>query len=50
VLNTMPYSVYGRLMSSDGRRTQTPSSAGFDGPIGFADGVSQAASLSGTDY
>ena len=50
VNNTIAYSVYGRLMSSDGRRTQTPSSAPFDGPILFADGVSQAQSLSGTEY
>ena len=51
VSNTIPYSVYGRLMSSDGRRTQTPSSPTLDGPTVFVvDGVSQAQSLSGADY
>jgi len=50
VNNTIPYSVYGRLMSSDGRRTQTPSNPAFDGPIGFADGTSQGQPLSGSDY
>ena len=50
VNNTIDYTVYARLMSSDGRRTQTPTSATFDGPIGLSGGVSQADSLSGKDY
>lgn len=50
VNSTIDYTVYARLMSSDGRRTQTPSSAPFDGPIGLPGGVSQADSLSGADW
>jgi len=49
--STIPYSVYGRLMSSDGRRTQTPANPVYDGPTVFAvDGVNQSQSLSNSDY
>lgn len=50
VNNSIPYSVYGRLMSSDGRRTQMPAAPNYSGPVVFADGVSQAAAMSGTEY
>jgi prepilin-type processing-associated H-X9-DG protein/prepilin-type N-terminal cleavage/methylation domain-containing protein len=41
--NSMDYTVYARLMSSDGRRCQNPAS-------GVADAPWQAQSLSGTEY
>jgi prepilin-type processing-associated H-X9-DG protein len=46
VSNTIDYTVYARLMSSDGRRTTDPSAAGFTGPTP----AWQANSVSNADY
>ena len=46
VNNTIDYTVYARLMSSDGRRTQDPAAPAFTGPTP----AYQANSLSGADY
>ena len=47
VADTIDYTVYGRLMSSDGRRTQDPA---VDVYPGTADPAWQTTPLSGTDY